>query len=361
MKEVFVLGAGASHASAETPLGKDLVWKIPSLVEEEEQRYLKDLLRLVQLIPKLSKYIPQVKRMLKTGYLESIKIDKEDYIDELMEDLQKEGGSESAKGMTQGSIKESKKLIKRLTITQIVKSSRGNELYRKFGEYLAERSASEVSVISFNFDCLLREEFRQNNHFRKVYFDYLLEFDSIAKNRKRYNEKDGIPLIKLHGSLDWAFNPKTDTIELRYWRIQPDTYYFDNSEIEPYIFLPHQQRGSRAEVLWNGAKEELSHADKITIIGYSFPAYDQEDVFELFKNVNSKATWEVIDSYEKGRQDKGERENEIRNKYNSLFPEIPESKLHVNVEGFEEYVKLMEQGSAKMTGPSMTKNHYARA
>ncbi len=336
MKEVFVLGAGASHASAGTPLGKDLVWEIPPVPEEEEQKYIKNLLCLVQSIPKLSKYIPQVKRMLETGYLESIKIDKEDYIDELMEDLQKEGSSESTKEMTQESIKESKKLIKRLTITQIVKSSKGNELYTKFGEYLAERSASEVSVISFNFDCLLHEEFKQNKVFREVYFDYLL-FSGAPEGRRRYNKKNGIPLIKLHGSLDWAFNLKTDTIELRHWHIQPNTY----SEIEPYIFLPHQQRGSRTEVLWNRAKEELSQADKVTIIGYSFPAYDQKDVFELFKNVNPKAKWEVV-NHEKNPQHKEKKKIEIREEYQKWFSQIKEDMIQVYVEGFKEYVQLME-------------------
>lgn len=352
MKQVFVLGAGASHASAGTPLGKDLVWKIPPLSEEEEKRYIKNLLLFVQSIPKLSKYIPQVQRMLETGYLESQEIDKEYYIDELMEDLQTEDSSESIK------------LIKRLTVMHIVESrnGKGNSLYRKFGEYLAGRLVSEVTVISFNFDCWLREDIKN-----KTCFDYLIDFkdEDIDSSREFYksNRGESIPLIKLNGSIDWAFNSRTEKIKLLHRDICPEKDYYSMEKqvegIEPYIFLPHQQKGELMKPLWDRAEKELRGADKITIIGYSFPAYDRKEVFELFKNIDSKAKWEVVD-HEKNPKHKVERKIEIQNKYKEWFPKIQEFAINVNVDGFAEYVRLMEQSSTEKEVPSRIKKHYAK-
>lgn len=350
MKEVFILGAGASHASAGTPLGKDLVWKIPPLVEEEEKKYIEDLLRFVQSIPKLPKFILQVQRMLKTGYLESQEIDKEYYIDELMKDLQTEDNSESIK------------LIKRLTVTHIVESrnGEGNYLYRKFGEYLAGRLVSNICVFSFNFDCWLREDIKN-----KTCFDYLINFkdEDIDSSREFYKSNRGksIPLIKLNGSIDWAFNSRTEKIKLLHRNICPEKDYYSKEKqaegIEPYIFLPHQQKGELMKPLWERAKKELRGAEKITIIGYSFPCCDK-DVIELFvENVNPKAKWEVVD-HEKNPKRKEEKEIEIRNKYKEWFPKIQEPTI--NVYGFAEYVRLMEQSSAGEEVPSRIGKHYAK-
>jgi len=168
MKEVFVFGAGASYASAGTPLGKNLVWtyhqdcalffpigsngKPTNDSIEEERRHFTDLLAFLRSRPEFMKYANQFERNINEGMVSNFYIEKSYHIDELMNELQKEDN------------KDSIRLIKRLTAKHIAGSSRGikNDLYEKFVQSLLGKTASDVSVISFNFDCWLHENFRKN-------------------------------------------------------------------------------------------------------------------------------------------------------------------------------------------------------
>ena len=213
-----------------------------------------------------------------------------------------------------------------------------NALYQEFVKNLAGKLTSEICVISLNFDCLLHEEFRENNVYREVYFDYLLNFNSVAPGRRSYNKKNGIPLIKLHGSLDWTFNPKTREINLSHWGIRPNTDYFTNfTEFEPYIFLPHQVEGGLMDQLWNRAGEELRQAQKITIIGYSFPSYDT-GVISLFKNnIRQGVKLEIINSTSGFNIQDAIREQDVIKRYyeTELFPGISQE---FHFDGFEGYI-----------------------
>lgn len=343
MKEIFVLGAGASHASGGTPLGKDLVWRYYqdcSLFYQmgsdgkpisdsiaEDKKYFMDLQKFLCSRQELEKYCDSLKEMMRTGYIWDFNVGKRYYIDELMKDLQK------------GNNDDVIKLIKQLTVKHITESrnGRGNELYREFGKYLAGRSALDVSVISINFDCLLHEEFKNNNVYREVYFDYLMDFNNIAHSRKSYNKKNGIPLLKLNGSLDWAYNLQTNTIQLLHWFIRPDVYYSNNNGMEPYIFLPHQTKDKSMQILWDRAKTELKQASKVTIIGYSFPDYDV-DIIKLFQeNITSAIELEVVDLGRSLNEQK-----EIKAKYEKLFPNIDIAKVKFCFDGFEGYLNKVK-------------------
>lgn len=336
MKEIFVFGAGASHASAGTPLGKDLVWKYIQ-VEEDRDR-LEDLFCFVRSKPELKKYVVPLRRMLNTGYLEVLQVDKEHNIDELMKDLHKEVNSESVR------------LIKRLAVKHIVESrnGRGNALYREFGKRMSGKSASDVCIISLNFDCWLREEFKENNVYKKVCFDYLLKFQNIDPSRKFYknNQGRGIPLIKLNGSMDWAFNRKTEKIKLLHRDIRATDYFSEEKQddgVEPHIFLPYQQKDELMKPLWERAKKELRGAEKITIIGYSFPCYDK-DIIKLFvENVGSGVKLEVVDYVDDRErpQRKEKRRNEIQDRYKEekLFFK---NDIKFNFDGFERYMDAMQ-------------------
>lgn len=345
MKEIFVFGAGASHASTRggTPLGKDLVWTYhpdcallsamgsngqptPDSVKVE-QNHSADLQSFLKSRSEFNKYADQLNRDIKTAMVSSFNVEKKYYIDELMKDLTKTGDGEAARII---------QLIKRLIVRHIVESSlgRGNDLYEKFVQSLSGKSSDEVCVISMNFDCLLHEDFKKG-----IYFYYLLDFKKIDPNRKSYQKDGGLPLIKLNGSLDWEFDSRENEINLRHWHIGEETYYpcdgqaNSSTGTEPYIFLPHQTKDKLTKMLWDKAGEALKHADKITIIGYSFPDYDK-DVIELFRqNVNAKMEWDVIDKPENSKE-----QDALQNKYKELFPNIPNERINFDSGGFEEYI-----------------------
>lgn len=349
MKEIFVLGAGASHASAGTPLGKDLVWtyhqdcvlyhtlgsngRRTNDSISEEQKDFKTLFDFLQSRPEFKKYANQLESNINEGVVSCFDVPKRYYIDELMKDLQKEDNSTVIK------------LIKQLTVKHITESSTGKELYREFGKYLARRSALDVSVISINFDCLLHEEFKNNNVYREVYFDYLIDFNNIADSRRSYNKKNGIPLLKLNGSLDWAYNLQTNTIQLLHWSIKPEVYYSNNNGMEPYIFLPYQTKDKSMQILLNRAKTELKQASKVTIIGYSFPDCDSEIYRELFKEIKDSIgqgiELEVVDLAQSTNEQEG-----IKTKYKKLFPNIDIAniaKVKFFFDGFEGYIEKIKE------------------
>lgn len=333
MKEIFVLGAGASHASAGTPLGKDLVWRYYQECSgiddsEKDKRHFESLLSFLKTKPEFKEYHDSLKEMMDTQYIWELNVDKRHYVDELMEDLQKRNNYNTIK------------LIKELTVKHITESSngKGNQLYRELGHLLSKKSASEVCVISLNFDCWLSEDIK-----KKVRFDYLLKFDEIDTSREFYkaNQGTGIPLIKLNGSLDWAFNPTTKKIKLLHKNIRPDTDYYNGAssdgKAEPYIFLPHQDKDELIKPLWDRAKTELKQASKATIIGYSFPDCDK-DMIELFRfreNVAPAIALEVVDLARSSNEQEG-----IKTKYKKLFPNITEVKFCFN--GFEGYLEQLK-------------------
>ena len=327
MKEIFVFGAGASHASANTPLGENLVWdyyadcslfhewgsngKPTQISITHTQKEFSDLSEFLKSESKWKHYADSLEQGIKDGYFRMINVPKEYYVDELVDDLQKRDKPELIK------------LVKCLTVKHITGAGESaNNLYKKFVETLSEKSASEVTIISFNFDCLLHEDFK-----KRIYFDYLLDFKTIA-NRGGYKKGEGFPLIKPNGSLDWALNPRTQEIHLFFWHIRPFTYNFDFKKsdttdmVEPYIFLPHQIKNGPINMLWERAKLELNQAQKITIIGYSFPPYDT-DVIKLFQeNLRNNVELEIVDF-----QIDPQNQSEIQNKYKRLFPNIKNIKF----------------------------------
>ena len=107
MKEIFIFGAGASNASAGTPLGKDLVWSYPQDCSmwaqtgdngkrdptdlKETERMFKDFGDFLKLMeknfPGISEYY-KFKPSLQTACVYAPQIKKEYYIDEVMKFLQ---------------------------------------------------------------------------------------------------------------------------------------------------------------------------------------------------------------------------------------------------------------------------------
>lgn len=336
MKELYIFGAGASHACCRTPLGKDLVWNYfedtstmyeighgggPSSrdldAKNKEYQLFGDFLKSMG-----GRYYEYWQKCMGESMMFSPEVEKHHYIDEVMEVL-------NSKGDEQGI-----KLIKKLTVEHITKMTDEVQgtLYKQFVQNLKGRRQGEVAIFSFNYDCLLREDSQSG-----IGFDYLIPFDVINPGNLSKNEKTvNFPLIKLNGSLDWAIDTSTNKISrLCAYLVTRNKYSFETS-VEPYIFLPHQKKDGFIKILWERAVDEISEATKMVVIGYSFPAYDK-DVIRLFsENLKASTEIEVIDYYNNTDVLKVRRMTEIERRYRQLFPNV--SKIDVFLDGFQGYI-----------------------
>jgi NAD-dependent SIR2 family protein deacetylase len=344
MKHVYVFGAGASTASANTPLGRDLVWNyhldcglmvpiksgVPDLSEENE-----NFTNLRKFLELCSSIYPEFKNLPKEwdGRGEEIfhlydRIEKKHYVDELLEILYRDGN------------KSDIELVRKLIFEHLVESSIGSQnlLYKKFiAEILKKDSQQQASIISFNFDFLLHEDFKND-----VYFDYLLKFDWIDTHRQRiYARTNPIKLIKLNGSLDWGICPSCNRLYLYFHHMFRNSY--DNKKcsecgehIQPFVIIPHERYGTIIKPLWSIAEKVLKRANIVTVIGYSFPEYDQKVVDLFSMSLGSNTKLQLVTRC--GREENEDRKkSDMLIKYKRLFPTLMvEPEIYLN--GFEGYI-----------------------
>lgn len=348
-KHIFVLGAGAStsYESANTPVGKDLVWNyhrdcadlLPDINSKPDQteeninffNFSKFVLLAPSIYPELV-WLPKEweNRGWKVFDLYG-RLLKKHYVDEMLEILQKQGNKEGAK------------LVKQLIFEHIAQASLNvpNTLYKRFvKEILKNKAPQTTSIISLNFDCMLHEDFDN-----QIYFDYLIDFDCIDTHRAGfYRRSNPIPLIKLNGSLDWAICEKCGSLHLyypfmhrRFYDGKACTNQQCGGIVSPFIVIPHEKYGEKINPLWNVAKNHLKEADKVTVIGYSFPEYDK-DVIKLFRDLlDTNVCLEVVDKCRDGQ--KKEQTEYFRKKYRDLFPDIRQS-IEVALDGFSGYLDV---------------------
>ena len=344
MNHVFVFGAGASTASANTPLGRDLVWDyhpdcgllvsinngVPDLSEENEN--FKNFRKFLELC---SSIYPEFKNLLQKWddrgeefFHLYDRIEKKHYVDELLEILHRNGNK--------GGIE----LVKKLIFEHLVESSIGSQnlLYKKFiTEILKNDSKRQVSIISFNFDFLLHEDFKND-----VYFDYLLKFDWIDSNRQKiYARTNPVKLIKLNGSLDWGICPSCNRLYLFFHHMFRNSY--DNKkcsecgeQIQPFIIIPHEIYGALIEPLWSIAEKELKRANIVTVIGYSFPEYDKKVVDLFSRSIGPSTILQVVNHCEPN-EDKSRKRDAIFMKYKKLFP-LLKTEIEIYLDEFEGYI-----------------------
>ncbi len=351
MKHVYVFGAGASAASANTPLGRDLVWNYPldcgrllpyndngsPDLQEENERFsnYREFLKLAASI------YPEYEFLLKEwdergdmvfdtrGILNKRLRNKRRYVDEILMMLQQNG---DIKGV---------ELVRRLIFEHLAESSIGHEnlLYKRFiDRVLKSNHPGQVAILSFNFDVLLHEDFDAN-----VYFDYLLKFDWIDDKRKKfYAQNNPIKLIKLNGSIDWGICPSCNHLHLYYPFMFKN--FFDNKRcsencgesVQPFIIIPYEPYPKMIQPLWSSAEKELKTANIVTVIGYSFPEYDRKVVNLFSRSLGMHTKLQVVDCYGRKKNEDIKRRAIIM-KCKRLFPMLKQ-EIDIHLDGFQCYL-----------------------
>jgi len=355
MKEVFVFGAGASNASANppltyAPLGRELVWNyytdcsdlipersgVPDL-REEEVRFA-DYRKFIEIVgnyyPILRPLIVEWKKRGSRGFDPSGYLNKTLYVDELLELFHKNDDGDA--------IALTRKLICRHIVGVKYAIPSSDELYNEFiKKVLKNKLPEEITIISFNFDFLLHEDFKSG-----ISFDYLMPFDWIEPCREFYCKWGVFTLLKLNGSLDWGICQCCGRIHLYFHHMKEDFYDKQlcngvgcKSNVSPFIVIPHQQNDEKTKGIWAKAQVALKEARKVTVIGYSFPDYDAQ-IKKLFRNnLDSDVKLDIID-YCNDPNDVGAAER-TRRKYHGLFPGL-KNEIRVSLSGFNRYLNYLK-------------------
>jgi hypothetical protein len=164
--------------------------------------------------------------------------------------------------------------------------------YSEFVEILRSLSNrnESVAIISFNYDLAL---------------DYALYFHGVRVNYciGSGEPTGGLPLMKLHGSMNWGRCPKckvivpwqlADFFSQRQWSTYdlpdfvrldvsaqlPSLVHCDNNSLEasPVVVPPTWNKGKYHDGVsdvWRAAATHLSEAERIFVIGYSLPKTDE--------------------------------------------------------------------------------------
>jgi NAD-dependent SIR2 family protein deacetylase len=151
--------------------------------------------------------------------------------------------------------------------------------YRAFAEqHLLNR---DFAIVTFNYDLIAEQLVAQK--FGGFHYGFPSADDGFRYFKLR-GARNGPPLLKLHGSLSWAYcsNCRKVWWNEGYFRVEkrylcprnPDC----NGRLRTLIVPPMWNKEAAARQLsiaWSRALEELLNAERIVVIGFSFPPLDR--------------------------------------------------------------------------------------
>lgn len=176
--------------------------------------------------------------------------------------------------------------------------STGNAEYYKLLMCEILKSGRKTCLISFNYDLLLDRALTDAARHATSTWSYAVPFQAGVEQFPSYRDSadPAIFLLKLHGSLNWGQCPKCNSLRLwaynTYDKIFRITWPNCNNcsgistGFEPVLVAPTPvKRFPRAlDSPWNTAANCLQKTQKLTIIGYSFPAFDRGSRRLFLKN-----------------------------------------------------------------------------
>ncbi len=121
------------------------------------------------------------------------------------------------------------------------------------------QTSTKNTFITFNYDNLLEKTLEDRLNLKRDK-DYTTDSDIMNK------DSNIIPIIKLHGSIDWIKDGNKIKIKQK----------SDPNDKERIIIPPTFKKVGQSQKLWENAINYLKTATRIIIIGYSYPVSDAE-------------------------------------------------------------------------------------
>ncbi len=337
-ENVYFLGAGATIAAApEAPLNETLVKNaITNFIKSQEAQYLLDFIADLfknRTDPPINN---QIWNLL-------------DYI------IQK-GKSASPKYNLEKIIDLRKNLLN-LVIKEFQNSLEVSEP-RIFELFVEKIHNQNPAIISTNYDILIDKALLKKtglNYGTKIRAMVIGEFDeeSGLKRPGKYQtgigvNKGGIPLFKIHGSLNWLYCSKCDeadiTMDKGAVRTLTEDYYCFNRKctnryesllITPTMFKNYDNR--LITETWDYAEKALVDAKNLIFIGYALKDEDYQIRCLLMKALlTKKEPYQNIVVVEKEPKDKKEHkylEENVKKKYENLYGRVDFRPI-----GFTKYI-----------------------
>ncbi len=218
-----------------------------------------------------------------------------------------------------------------------------------------KKEKNEVAIISTNYDIILDNsliDVCQSCDYGTllrncINYDHSLKeinkvhgqpswYDSTSRNDIFLNNGD-VPLLKIHGSLNWFYCPKCDEIDLTIKEkgatMLADTQSkficvnrFCTSFYEPLLVTPTMlkiYKNSFLKKIWNISADLITEAEQIIFIGYSLPDADYHIrsmlTKSLIKNDNIKEILVIEKKPNKDDPKELEWQETVKKRYESLF------------------------------------------
>ncbi len=240
------------------------------------------------------------------------------------------------------------------TIERNIQDSGNREYYKLLMNEIL-KSGQEACLISFNYDLLLDRALTDAARSPTSTWSYGVSFDAGIEQFQSYRDADDptIFLLKLHGSLNWGQCPKCNYLRLWSYNTYDNIFRktWKNCKIcsgtatgfEPVLVAPTPAKRfpSALDRAWETAASCLRKTEKLTIIGYSFPAIDRKCRSLFLKNfiipylfAKPAPKLVIIDQAQCAR-----------NAIKSLF--LPAVEKNVNEYfSFEEYCRVLQDSSS---------------
>lgn len=278
--------------------------------------------------------------------------------------------------LTSGSRSEMNKLYANLTyvIAKTIQISLGfgpSDIFGNFYKNWLLENKNDVSVISFNWDIIADNYMsgvqQPKYHGRPFWMeiDYGSDFECINPDFESPFERGGLNLYKLHGSMNWLYCKHCkkkyfalgQKIIMKYLEGGINCPKCTRKEGVEGIVIPptFNKIGEDSTIplitdVWRGAFKSIKEADKIVIIGYSFPEDDvhfkmffRRALYENYKLKNTPIEIEIV-NFKKYLPEKVEFE-----KHYSKMLDLPRVEIRpiFRYMKFSEYAKKVEMDYVK--------------
>ncbi len=141
--------------------------------------------------------------------------------------------------------------------------------------------AEEDVVVTLNYDLVVEDAVRRIESKASGKVNYLTQYlpplkgeDKALAGKVKTGNKPNLTIYKLHGSTDWKFENASHRKVLRIADCPPSTKKDTHYALVPPTWSKSAGPNSQWQKIYEGAMWHLKRADKIVIIGYSFPDTD---------------------------------------------------------------------------------------